>query len=59
MDNQDRILNSLQKIQSDLDFIKQKSSIQDPVPGNNEDFKTLVKPKDSCSAKLDGNIETI
>lgn len=68
MRNEERILNSVDKLQRDIDSIRQDIKSQNINQiDNDHTFKTVVKTvqddstksKNSGSAKLEGNIETI
>jgi hypothetical protein len=68
MKNEEKILDSLDKIQREIDIIKQDIKSEDlNETSNSHTFKTIVKPvhdnrtgnKDAGSSKLEGDIDTI
>ncbi|MDF2673710.1 MAG: hypothetical protein K0R09_1975 [Clostridiales bacterium] len=64
MDKQEKLLNSTEKLKSDLDFFKQELKPQ-ITNKSNDDFKIAIKRVDKkndlpgISAKLGGDIDTI
>lgn len=67
MRDEEKILNSLDKLQRDIDAIKQEIRTEHiNQNGNDSTFKTVVKPvhsnnnvKDAGSSRLEGDIDTI
>jgi hypothetical protein len=67
MRDEEKILNSLDKLQRDIDAIKQEIKSQEiNQNGDESTFKTVVKPvntskniKDVGSSRLEGDIDTI